>query len=129
MHRFKTLATSRVAAIFGGAVLVLLLAWPFVGNAQDKSGKAKDPDPHAQHKDKQPPGDQTLASQIAELRAKVAKLEAALEKSGMTGMKEKPAAGTEPMGDKGKTKPGMDDAPKKKWTGWAPTRSRLAPWA
>ena len=54
----------------GGAVLALGLIWPSMGTAQDKSDKAKDPDPHAQHKDKQPAGDQNLASQIAELASK-----------------------------------------------------------
>ena len=103
MEKFKILATSRPAVSIGGAVLALLLAWPFVGNAQDKSGKAKDPDPHALHKDKQPLGDQTLASQIAELQAKVVRLEAALkqdnkntpsgtpDKGGLAGKQDKPS--------------------------------------
>ncbi|MBX9678405.1 MAG: periplasmic heavy metal sensor [Gemmataceae bacterium] len=81
MEKFKSLATSRLAIFFGGAALTLLMAWPFVGSAQDKTDKAKDPDPHAKHKDAQPSGDKNLTSQIAELHAKMAKLEAALAKS------------------------------------------------
>lgn len=90
MEKFKTLATSRLVVFIGGVVLSLGLIWPLMGTAQDK--KAKDPDPHAQHKDKQSPGDQNLASQLADLRAKVTRLEAALAKSqpgkssGMAGM-------------------------------------------
>lgn len=80
MQKFKTLSTSRPVMFIGGAVLALGLIWPRIGAAQDKTDDAaKDPDAHAQHKDEQPPGDQTLAGQIAELRAKVAKLEAALK--------------------------------------------------
>ena len=108
MEKLKTLSTNRLAVFVGGAVLALLVAWPFVGNAQDKPDKAKDPDPHAQHKDKPTSGDQTLASQLAELRAKVTKLEAALEKSqpaGMTGMADKPSGMA--MGGKSGTKPSM----------------------
>lgn len=63
-----------------GAVLALGFIWPLMGAAQDKpDGEAKDPDIHAQRQDEHPPADQNLASQIAELRAKVAKLEAALK--------------------------------------------------
>ncbi|MBY0524717.1 MAG: hypothetical protein K2R98_15035 [Gemmataceae bacterium] len=86
MEKFKTLATSRLAVFFGGVVLAFAVAWPLLGSAQDKSDKAKDPGPHAQPKDKQSPGDQNLASQIAELHVKVAKLEAALAKGKMAGM-------------------------------------------
>lgn len=86
MEKFKTLATSRLAVFFGGVVLALAVAWPLMGSAQDKSDKAKDAGSHAQPKDKQSPGDQNLASQIGELHAKVAKLEAALAKGKMSGM-------------------------------------------
>ena len=80
MQKFKTLSTSRLAVFIGGSVLALGLIWPLMGSAQVESNKAKDPDAHAQHKDKQPAGhDQDLASQIAELGAKVARLEAALK--------------------------------------------------
>ena len=106
MQKFKTMSRSRLAVFIGGSVLALGLIWPLMGSAQVESNKAKDPDAHAQHKDKQPAGhDQDLASQIAELGAKVARLEAALEKSqasGMTGMaaKKKPAGGMGSMGGK-----------------------------
>ena len=110
MQKFKILATLRLAVFIGGSVLALCVAWPLMGTAQDKSDKAKDPDTHAKHKDKQPPGDQNLASQIAELRSKVARLEAALEKSqasGMKGMAGKSSGGMGSMGGKGKSKSGM----------------------
>jgi len=105
MEKFKTVATSRLAVFIGGAVLALLVTLPFVSSAQDKTDKTKDPDPHVLHKDKLPPGDKNLASQIAELHAKVAKLEAALAKSqpsvpGMGSMADKkPAMGMGMMGD------------------------------
>lgn len=94
MQKFRTLSTSPLAVFIGGAVLALLVAWPLMGTAQDKSSKTKDPNQHAQHavKDKLPAGDQNLASQIAELRDSVARLEAARAKrqpdipSGMGGM-------------------------------------------
>ena len=35
MQKFKTLATSRLAVFVGGAVLALLLAWPFVGRPNE----------------------------------------------------------------------------------------------
>ena len=111
MQKFKTLSTSRLAVFIGGSVLALGLIWPLMGSAQVESDKAKDPDAHAQHKDEQPAGDQDLASQIAELRAKVVKLEAALKqdhKSMPSGSPDKagvdakkPAGGMEMMGGKG----------------------------
>ena len=104
MQKFKILSTSRLAVFLGGAVLAIGVAWPLMGTAQDKTDKAKDPDTHAKHKDKQPPGDQSLAGQIAELRSKVARLEAALEKSqssGMKGMAGKSSGGMGYMGGKG----------------------------
>ena len=84
MQKFKTLATTRLAVFIAGAVLALLVTLPFVGSAKDKTDKVKDPDSHAQHKDKQTSGDQNLADQITELHAKVAKMEAIL-KQGETG--------------------------------------------
>lgn len=94
MQKFKVFATSRLVAFIGGMVLALGIAWPSMGTAQEKSSKMKDPNQHAQHTvdDKLPAGDQDLASQIAELRDSVARLEAALAKGqpdmkpGMSGM-------------------------------------------
>ena len=64
MKNFKPRAAARLALVLVAGTLVASLAWPLAGVAQDK----------------QPAGhDQDLASQIAELRAKVAKLEAALK--------------------------------------------------
>ena len=110
MQKFKTLATSRLALLIGGIVLAFVVAWPLMGIAQDKPDKAKDPDPHAQHKDKQSPGDQNLASQIADLQAKVVKLEAVLMKNqpaGMTGMADKPPGAMAGMAANKKPSGGM----------------------
>ena len=102
MQKFKTLAKSRLVVLIGGMVLALTIAWPLMGTAQDKSVKTKVSDPHAQHKDMQPAEDQDMASQIAELSAKVARLEAALKKRG-TGM----AGMSDMKPDKGGKKPAM----------------------
>jgi hypothetical protein len=56
-----------------------------MGTVQGQSDKAKDPGAQAQHKDKQP-GDQYLARQLAEMRAKIAGLETALANSQASGM-------------------------------------------
>eukprot|EP00475_Leptophrys_vorax_P020973 TRINITY_DN28720_c1_g1_i6.p2 TRINITY_DN28720_c1_g1~~TRINITY_DN28720_c1_g1_i6.p2 ORF type:complete len:279 (-),score=32.39 TRINITY_DN28720_c1_g1_i6:10-846(-) len=115
MQNLKGISMSRLAMFIGGVVLTLGVAWPMLGTAQVQSDKVKALDPHAQHrdhapqKDKQAAADQDLASQIAELKAKVARLEAALEKSQasrMNGMvvKKKPPANMDTMGGK---KPAM----------------------
>ena len=115
MDNFNTVVKSRLAMFIGGAALALLVTLPFMGTAQDKTDKTKDPD-HIKHKDKQPVGEQNLASQIAELNTKVAKLEAALAKSqaGMPGMGsmdgKKPAMGMDDdkmMGGMAAKKKGM----------------------
>ena len=117
MQKFKTLATSRLVVFLGGAALALVVAWPLMGTAQDKTDSPKDPDPHAQHKDKQAAGDLDLTGQIAELHAKVARLEAALPKSlpgktpGMSGMGTKPDEGKGGMEDD-KMMGGMGDKKK-----------------
>lgn len=82
MTRFINLVTSRLVEFIGAAVLAAGLIWPSMSTAQNNSAKAIAPNPHAQHTDKQPAGDQDLASQIAELGKKVARLEAALQESG-----------------------------------------------
>jgi len=79
MQKFKTFVTSRLAVFIGVVVLALVVAFPLMGAAQDQSDKANGPDQHAQHKDNQPLANQNLASQVAELRAKVARLEAVLQ--------------------------------------------------
>lgn len=63
MRKFKNVPTARLTVIIGGSVLALGLIWPLMGIAQVKSNKATDPDPHAQHKDKQPADDQNLGGQ------------------------------------------------------------------
>ena len=63
MSKFTNLAKSSLHVFVGGAVLALAVAWPLMGTAQVKSDKAKNPDPHAQHKEKQPVGDQDVGGQ------------------------------------------------------------------
>lgn len=63
MQKFTTLSTSRLAVLIAVVMLALGVAWPWVGAAQDKSDKAEDPDPHGQHKEKQPAGGQDLGGQ------------------------------------------------------------------
>ena len=90
MQKFKSLATPRLAVFFGAVVLALGVTWPLMGIAQDKN--AKTPDANAQHKNTPALGNQKLASQVAELKARIARLEAALAKNatgksvGMGGM-------------------------------------------
>lgn len=64
MQKFTTpLSTSRLTMLIVGVMLALGVVWPLMGAAQDKSDKAKDPDPHAQHKEKQAAGGQDLDGQ------------------------------------------------------------------
>ena len=59
MQKFTPpLSTSRLTMLIVGVMLALGVVWPLMGAAQDKSDKAKDPDPHAQHKEKQAAGGQ-----------------------------------------------------------------------
>ena len=62
-------------------MLALGLVWPQMSTAQDESDEAGDPASHAQHKGKHSSGAPDLARQIAELNAKVAKLEVALKQN------------------------------------------------
>lgn len=55
-------ATSRLQMVVGGALLAIGLTWPFASTAQ-KSDKAGDSNPHAQHKAKQPAGERDLGGQ------------------------------------------------------------------
>ena len=86
MPKFRTLFASRSAAAGAGLMLAIFLSGPATVAAQDKTDTSKGTDPHA------PPVDKSIASQIAELHAKVARLEAALKQdpkataSGMPGM-------------------------------------------
>ncbi len=64
MQKFTPpLSTSRLTMLIVGVMLALGVVWPLMGAAQDKSDKAKDPDPHAQHKEKQAAGGQDLDGQ------------------------------------------------------------------
>jgi hypothetical protein len=89
MWKLGPLTKPRIALLAGAGVLAVAvivgLAWPVTGAAQDKTDK---PDPHAAHKDKAADADKDLAAQVAELKDRVAKLEAALDKghAGMPGM-------------------------------------------
>ncbi|MCI0456025.1 MAG: hypothetical protein L0Z62_03475 [Gemmataceae bacterium] len=92
MINLKPLAAARLALLIVVGVTALALAWPLTGVAQEKSDPAKDHAKHAQPKEKPADATKDLAKQLADLRAKVAKLEAALDKShqgkssGMPGM-------------------------------------------
>jgi hypothetical protein len=106
MKNFKSLTATRLALLPLLGALVVGLAWPLGGAAQDKT-----PDP-ATHKHAGKPADtdKDLAAQVRDLQAKIAKLEAALQqshkgtssgtadKSGMAGM---------PMGTMGGQKMGQ----------------------
>jgi hypothetical protein len=102
MWKIGSLTKSRWAlpamAVLGLAVGVGL-TWPLASAAQDKTDKTDKtdkPDPHAVHKAAD--ADKDLAAQVAELKDRVAKLEAALDKShpgtsGMGGMQGKGMGG------------------------------------
>jgi hypothetical protein len=72
---------SRWAFLIAGGLLALGLAWPVTSCAQDKPDPANDPAKHAQHQNQPADAKTDMASQIAELTAKVERLQAALEKS------------------------------------------------
>jgi len=80
MQRIKARSVSRSSILIVGMVVALGMAWSVIGTAQDKYDSAKDPNQHSQHKHKSQATDQDLASQILELQAKVARLEAALNR-------------------------------------------------
>lgn len=108
MQKFKTLPMLRQTILMVGAMLAIGLIWPIVATAQDKSDEAKDPVPQSQQVDPPRSGDQNLATQIAELREKVGKLEAVIGKSPGSGMTNKPFGNMESMGGKTQTKSSMD---------------------
>jgi Spy/CpxP family protein refolding chaperone len=78
MKNFKPQTAAHVALFLVVGALVVSLAWPLAGVAQDKT---PDPAKH-KHADKSVDADKDLAAQVRELQAKVARLEAALQKSG-----------------------------------------------
>lgn len=113
MNNFSHSAAARLALLLFAAALGAGLAWPGVGQAQDKAaGPAK----HA-HADKAAAADKDLAAQVRDLQAKVARLEAALKKGhtgtaaaggGMAGMPgTQKGAGMSGMGMKGMEMHGM----------------------
>jgi hypothetical protein len=110
MQQCKALGTSRLAVIIGGAVLALSVVWPLLGAAHANCAKAKATTTQTRHTDKPPAGDQDLASQVAELQIKVARLEAALQKSaaGMGGKKPTVGMTEDDMGEMGSLQPGQD---------------------
>ena len=108
MQKFKTLPMLRRTVIMVGAVLGVGMIWPIVATAQDKSDEAKDPVPQAKQVDQQRSGEQNLATQIAELRDKVGRLESLLGRSPGSGMTNKPSGNMESMGGKIETKSSME---------------------
>ncbi len=100
MKSFSMRSLGLIALLGGGAMLSLVMAWPHMGSAQEKT------DPKDQGKE--------LAAQVRDLQAKVIKLEDALKKTQPVAAADK---GGMPMGagDKGgmpmstgdKAKPGM----------------------
>jgi Spy/CpxP family protein refolding chaperone/outer membrane murein-binding lipoprotein Lpp len=91
MKNFNRLTAARLALFLIVAALVVGLAWPLAGVAQDKPGD------HGKHKHSEKSADtgKDLATQVRDLQAKVATLEAAL-KQGHQGKAAAtpPAAGT-----------------------------------
>jgi hypothetical protein len=71
---------SRFAFLIAGGLLALGLAWPVTSCAQDKPDPATDPK-HAQHQNQSGDTKKDMAAQVAELTAKVERLQAAMERS------------------------------------------------
>ncbi len=97
---------SRLALTLLVGSLVLGLAWPLAGLAQDK---ASDPGAH-KHAGKSAEANKDLAAQVRELQAKIGKLEAALKRGHQGTPSGTPAAGGMtgmPMGMPGDKKNGM----------------------
>jgi hypothetical protein len=97
---------SRLALLPLLGALALGLAWPLAGAAQDK------PADHSKHKhaDKSVDADKDLATQVRDLQAKIAKLEAALKqghKGTPSGAPDTGGMGGMPMGMMGGKKSGM----------------------
>lgn len=93
------MAKSPLPLFIGGAAIALCLIWPLMGTAQDKSDKAKDLDPHAQHKYQPSADDRVMSGQMEEsawwfdnysrrLKQEMAGREMAQGESGMDGLKE-----------------------------------------
>ena len=68
MNTFKAFSTLRLPALIGGVILALGMAWSSTANALDKPDEPKTPD-------------SSMASQFAEMQAKLARLEVALAKN------------------------------------------------
>lgn len=77
MKTSTPLTTARLALLFLFGALVLAIAWPLTGAAQDKPAE---PQHHGQLSHKPADASKDLAAQLAELRVKVGKLEGALTK-------------------------------------------------
>ncbi len=74
---------SRCASLVAGGFLALGMAWPVTSCAQDKPAPVNDPKP-AQHQNQSADAKKDLAAQVAELTAKVEKLQAAMEKANLS---------------------------------------------
>ena len=64
MSKFRSQVKAFQQIFIGGAVLAISLNWPSISAAQTKSDQAKDPNPHAQHQEKQPAGGQDASGQM-----------------------------------------------------------------
>jgi len=109
MWKFGLLTKSRLPlllAVLTSAALAVGLAWPRTGAAQDKTSKPEPAAANAQPPDKPDPhADKDLVAQVAELNDKVAKLEAAVQKSQTGNATATPA--TPPMPGSPPPKPGI----------------------
>jgi len=112
MKNFKPPAATRLAIALFGAALLVNSSWPSTVAAQDNTPDPAAPKDAAQSTSADP----DLAAQIADLREKVGRLEALLEKSPGSGITSNPSGGMEPTVGKNETKSsmeGMDDAANK----------------
>jgi len=126
MKNFKPPAATRLAIALFGAALLVNSSWPSTVAAQDNTPDPAAPADAAQPSSEDPAApedaaqstsaDPDLAAQIADLREKVGRLEALLEKSPGSGITSNPSGGMEPTVGKNETKSsmeGMDDAANK----------------
>jgi len=108
MQKFKTISMFRLTMVMVGAMVAVGLMSPMMATAQDNSDEAKDAGPQAQQVDQQRSDDQDLATQIAELRKKVDRLESVIQKSQGTEIMSKPSGDEESIGEEIDSKSSME---------------------